>query len=427
MVIKSLNVAQFKEFQPVVIGRQLENNYRQFIFNCSGFGNVASVMMVHQRSSDVAPYIVDSVSGDVLTWTVTDVDTSYSGSGQAELRITFTDGLAKSVIFRTVVLKSITADAVIPSALQSWYDSMIDYIDDHSISPDELGQAIEDYIEQHPISAPVTSVNSMIGDVVLTAADVGALPDSTTIPTKTSQLQNDSGFLSSAVTSFNGSTGAVTYTAPVSSVDGKTGTVTILPTGGTTGQVLAKKTGTNYDVEWQTVSGGGAVDSVNGQTGTVVLDADDVGALPDTTTAADLGAYVKPSGGIPKTDLATAVQTSLGKADTALQTAPVTSVNGQTGVVTGLAEEWTVQNMTASDTSVTLQTGKFYVWSEMSTLTVTVTATGMYAFRFESGTTPTTLTVTGATMPDSFTVEANKVYEVNVYQGYGVVQAWTAS
>ena len=76
------------------------------------------------------------------------------------------------------------------------------------------------------------------------------------------------------------------------------------------------------------------MDSVNGQTGTVVLDAEDVGALPDTTTAADLGAYVKPSGGIPKTDLASDVQTSLGKADTALQTAPVTSVNGQTGVVT---------------------------------------------------------------------------------------------
>ena len=104
-----------------------------------------------------------------------------------------------------------------------------------------------------------------------------------------------------------------------------------VPSGGTAGQVLTK---TTTGTAWQTVSGGGAVDSVNGQTGVVVLDADDVGALPDTTTASDLGAYVKPSGGIPKTDLASAVQTSLGKADTALQTAPVTSVNGQTGAVT---------------------------------------------------------------------------------------------
>lgn len=106
----------------------------------------------------------------------------------------------------------------------------------------------------------VDSVNGQTGTVVLDATDVGALPDTTTIPTKTSQLQNDSGFITSA-----------------------------------------------------------PVQSVNGKTGAVVLDADDVGALPDDTTAADLGAYVKPSGGIPKTDLASAVQTSLGKADTAYQ------------------------------------------------------------------------------------------------------------
>lgn len=36
-------------------------------------------------------------------------------------------------------------------------------------------------------------------------------------------------------------------------------------------------------------------------------------------TAAEIGAYAKPSGGIPKTDMASDVQTSLGKANTALQ------------------------------------------------------------------------------------------------------------
>lgn len=45
------------------------------------------------------------------------------------------------------------------------------------------------------------------------------------------------------------------------------------------------------------------------------------------------GTYSKPAGGIPKTDLSDAVQASLGKADTALQSAPVKSVNGKTGDV----------------------------------------------------------------------------------------------
>ena len=45
--------------------------------------------------------------------------------------------------------------------------------------------------------------------------------------------------------------------------------------------------------------GGGAVESVNGKTGKVVLDATDVGALPSDTaipsTAADVGAIAAPS------------------------------------------------------------------------------------------------------------------------------------
>ena len=84
------------------------------------------------------------------------------------------------------------------------------------------------------------------------ASDVGALPDTTSIPSKTSELDNDSGFITSVqapVTSVNTKTGAVTlvksdiglsnvdnvkqYSAsnpppyPVTSVNGQTGDITI--------------------------------------------------------------------------------------------------------------------------------------------------------------------------------------------------------
>lgn len=80
--------------------------------------------------------------------------------------------------------------------------------------------------------------------------------------------------------------------------------------------------------------GTGAVESVNGKTGVVVLTASDVGAyvkpsggipLMDlaqtvrTSLAKADVSYVKPSGGIPKSDLTAAVQASLNKADTAYQ------------------------------------------------------------------------------------------------------------
>ena len=59
----------------------------------------------------------------------------------------------------------------------------------------------------------VNSVNGKTGDVVLNAADIGALPNTTVIPSKTSQLANDSGYITES-------------SAPVISVDGETGDVT---------------------------------------------------------------------------------------------------------------------------------------------------------------------------------------------------------
>ena len=346
--IITVSACGMEKRQVLAIGRQMENNYRQIIFDCSGFGvEVASVTLVHLRSQDVAPYIVESSSADQLTWTVTNTDTAYAGYGKAELRITFTSGLAKSVVFTTMVIQSITADTTIPQPLQSWYDAMIDYIDENSISPEELAQAIEDYLEEHPIQAPVQSVNGETGDVVITAADLGAL---------TSELDPvfgasaAAGITSADITAWNGKYTKPSGGVPVSDLN-STAQSRLMPTGGTTGQVLAKKSNSNYDLEWVNQSGGGgAVDSVNGKTGTVVLDASDVGALPDTTTASDLGAYVKPTGGIPKTDLASAVQTSLGKADTALQTA-VTSFNGSTGAVTYTAPVTSVNGQTGAVTT----------------------------------------------------------------------------
>jgi hypothetical protein len=55
------------------------------------------------------------------------------------------------------------------------------------------------------------------------------------------------------------------------------------------------------------------------------------------------GKYAKPAGGIPKTDLASAVQTSLGKADSALQSVPgnyVTNTTYSAETRYGVAKIW---------------------------------------------------------------------------------------
>ena len=86
-----------------------------------------------------------------------------------------------------------------------------------------------------------------------------------------------------------------------------------IPAGGATNQVLVKESDSDYDMMWRNAPASG-VSSVNGKYGDVVLNASDVGA------------YQKPSTGIPKNDLANGVQQSLNKADTALQQSDITPV-----------------------------------------------------------------------------------------------------
>lgn len=70
---------------------------------------------------------------------------------------------------------------------------------------------------------------------------------------------------------------------------------------------------------------------------------------------------------VAKTDLADDVQTSLGKADSALQTAPVTSVNGQTGAVeieTGGDVVWVTRDNTYTELVEAFNSGKLVMYRE---------------------------------------------------------------
>lgn len=104
-----------------------------------------------------------------------------------------------------------------------------------------------------------------------------------------------------------------------------------VPTGGTSGQVLTKQSGTDNDVYWTTIvteGGDPVVSSYNDLTDKPQINSV---TLSGNKSIADLGlataaqgqaadeAYKKPSGGIPSSDLSSDVQSSLGKADSAYQ------------------------------------------------------------------------------------------------------------
>ena len=192
---------------------------------------------------------------------------------------------------------------------------------------------------------------ALSADITLSASDVSALPSSTAIPSKTSDLTNDSGYLTSADIS-----GVYKYKGS------KTNYSNLPTSGNVTGDVWnvvnaysTYPAGTNFawdGTTWDAL--GGSVDlsgyvptsrTINGKalSSNITLSASDVSALPSSTSIptalSDLsddsthrlvtdtekstwnskGTYSKPSGGIPSTDLSSDVQTSLGKADSALQ------------------------------------------------------------------------------------------------------------
>lgn len=233
---------------------------------------------------DPAEHIVGSedfrIEGDWLIWTVKEAYTVGFGEGKLQLNYAF-GGMAKSRIWKTNVRKSINSGS---GTVPSWSDWKTELLN----AAAAVQNAVDSYDEM--------------------TAEAEELPAGST---------------------------------PTAEMD-HTGDHPVLKLG-----IPASQGG-----------GGGAVSSVNGKTGTVVLNANDVGALPSSTpippavtvdselsgtstnpvqnkvikakldeqseTIVQLsgtvsGKYAKPSGGIPSTDMSEAVQTSLGKADTALQ------------------------------------------------------------------------------------------------------------
>lgn len=192
------------------------------------------------------------------------------------------------------------------------------------------------------------------------------------------------------------------------------------------------------------------------------------------------GTYSKPSGGIPKNDLASAVQTSLGKADTAIQStsfgeltdlavvkgfesaqngtvyalpdcdtgdeddillsrSSVKTVNGQSIVGSGDIEigggsssgsgAYSEVNHGTSDTTFTLTPNTFHVWDEVASLTLdlgseTSGVANEYLFQFTSGATATTLSLPSDLKwanDSAPTIEPNMIYQVSILKGLASV------
>lgn len=82
----------------------------------------------------------------------------------------------------------------------------------------------------------------------------------------------------------------------------------------------------------------------------------------------------------------------------------------------------------ATDITVTLEPNKLYIFPEMESLAYTIgEGTGEVHFIFKSGATATQVVHPSNVNIGSFTVDANKIYEVSILEGLLTSQSWAVT
>lgn len=276
---------------------------------------------------------------------------------------------------------------------------------------------VQQYSASNPPPYPVSSVNGQTGAVSLDAEDIGALPDDTPIPTKTSDLTNDSGYITGMeILSYGSSTWAdflaaynankVVYCRASSNSNPASGAQNRLAF------MAYVTTATNpTSVEFQYYR------SVSSHSETQQGDQVFVYTL---TSANAWSVTVR--------ETATKIVAGTGLSSSY---SSGTLTLSSTGGASGITEETIT---TSGAVSQALDAGKIYHFTgALTALTITLNAAAsgqiaQYHFDFTTGSTVPTLTVPNTvTMPDGFAVEANKRYEIDILNGYGAVMSWAIS
>lgn len=272
---------------------------------------------------------------------------------------------------------------------------------------------VQQYSASNPPPYPVSSVNGQTGAVSLDAEDIGALPDDTPIPTKTSDLANDSGFITGMeILSYGSSTWAdflaaynakkVVYCRASSNSNPATGSQTRLAF-----MAYVYPADNPSSVEFQYYR------SVTSHT--------------DAQQGDQVYIYKLESNGT--------WSVTVREASTKIVAGTGLSSSYSNGTLTlnntggGSVTEVTVS--TSGAVSQALDAGTIYHFTgALTALTVTATdpTVGTYQFDFISGATVPTLAVPASwVMPDNFMVEPSARYSLTVENGYCSLKKWSDS
>lgn len=131
------------------LGHQGENEALEIQVDYSNWVKLygeGTIALVNIRNAETDGYLVGlDVDNHIAKWLVSSADTEKAGVGQAEFRYTVGDVLAKSKVFKTYVVKSITDGAEPPSVWQSYIDQINELVYNAQITADEAIGALTKY------------------------------------------------------------------------------------------------------------------------------------------------------------------------------------------------------------------------------------------------------------------------------------------
>lgn len=118
---------------PIPIGKQGENNVTTVKFPISTWKDLygtGTFQLVNSRPGENTPYLCSiDTDDDYVYWTVQQADVANAGKGKCQLSYIVDDAIAKSLIYKTLVIESINGSGDPPAPYEDWIQRLIDTAD----------------------------------------------------------------------------------------------------------------------------------------------------------------------------------------------------------------------------------------------------------------------------------------------------------